>query len=112
MSRVEYASCVGKGLKGKKFTRDERRLEFCILSKLCSHKSKDREEAKFICSQPKEPKPLKARAGKGQGKYCDKEVLELSQCMVENIDMSLASNINSIGTAIANSMLRCKCPNS
>lgn len=110
MSRAEYASCVGAGLKGKTLTRDERRMEFCILSKLCSHKSKDREAAKLICSQPKAPKPLKEHHHRDKEKSCDKEVLELTQCIVENIDMNQASNINSIGTAIANAMLRCKCP--
>ncbi len=113
MSREQYQGCMTQNLRGmpKGIDKNERKLLFCEFSKICSGKAKDKAEALKICSQPKEPKPLKAGAGKGQGKSCEKEVLELSQCMVENIDMSLASNINSIGTAIANSMLRCKCPN-
>ena len=59
MDRKHFNECISAGLKGKKFTKEERRLEFCVLAKLCSQKSKNREEAKHICSQPKKPKPVK-----------------------------------------------------
>lgn len=109
MGRKEYAQCVGQGLRGKQFSKEERRLEFCILSKLCSGKSKTREEAKFICSQPKAPKPAKARVHSPQS--CEKNALELAHCMVDVIDMDKASNINSVETAIVNALIQCGCKN-
>lgn len=109
MDRAKYAKCIGDGLRGKTLGKEERKLEFCIISKLCSSKVKDREEAKRICSLPKEPKPLKA-SKRSKGKSCEKQVFELAHCMVEHIDMNLASNVNSIETAIINSMMECQCP--
>lgn len=107
MSQEDYQNCVAKGLRGKTLDKEERRLEFCIVSKLCSSKAKDREEAKYLCSLPKEPKAPKS---KGNGaKSCEKEVFELAHCIAENIDMDLASNINSVETALVNAMMECKC---
>ena len=54
MKREEYNACVSRGLKGKKFEPGQRKTEFCILAKLCSGKSKTREDAKLVCSQPKD----------------------------------------------------------
>lgn len=106
-SRKEYTSCIRPYITGSK-PKEQRKLDFCVGAKICSGRAKTREEAIEICSRPKEPKPAKASRKKGQS--CEKEVLELSQCMVEHIDMNLASNINSVGTAIANAMAACKCP--
>lgn len=109
-SREEYRSCIAKGLKGKQLNKEERKLEFCIVSKLCSKKSKNREDAREVCLLPKEPKPLKARGKKDGAKSCEKGVLELAHCMVDKIDMNLASNINSVETALVNALMECQCP--
>lgn len=109
MKREEYNSCISVGLKGKKFDKEQRKLEFCIVSKTCSGKAKDREEAKYLCSLPKEPKPAKV-SKRRDGKSCEKEVVELAHCMKENIDMNLASNVNSVEVAIINAMMECQCP--
>lgn len=109
MRREEYNACISKGLKGKTFGKEERKLEFCVVAKLCSSKIKDREEAERICSLPKEPKPLKA-SKKQKPQSCEKEVAKVAHCMVDKIDMNLASNINSIETAIINAMVECQCP--
>ena len=66
MKREEYNACVSDGLKGKKLGKEERQQEFCIVAKLCSGKAQSRDEAKAICSQPKEPK-LRASAGASTG---------------------------------------------
>lgn len=107
MRQEEYRSCIARGMSGKQFTKDERKLEFCILAKKCSNKAKTREEALTICSQPKPPKPVKLRQEKPEA--CEKSVMKLAHCMVENIDMNLASNINSVETAIINAMIECQC---
>ena len=57
-----YQECVAKNLKGKTgLTPEQRRREFCIVSKECSGKSKDRDEAERLCDLPKEPNPAKLK---------------------------------------------------
>lgn len=106
MKREEYNACIARGMSGKQLPKEERRLEFCIIAKVCSGKATDREAAKLICSQPKQPKPMRAK----KGGNCQDEVLKLAHCMADKIDMNLASNINSVELAIINSMMECKCP--
>jgi hypothetical protein len=108
-SRQEYNTCVARGMRGKKLSTEERRLEFCIVAKTCSGKAKDREEAKILCSQPKEPKPPKATTRAKKGLSCEEDMLRTAECVVEHIDMNLASNINSVGTAVANALIECRC---
>lgn len=108
MGQEEYRSCIAKGLKGKQLNKEERKLEFCIVSKTCSGKAKDREEAKAICSLPKEPKLLRAKKGKPPVS-CKEEMLTLAQCMVSRIDMNLVSNTKSIETALVDALLKCQC---
>lgn len=108
MDRESYNACISKGLTGKKFDKEQRKLEFCIVSKQCSSKAKDRSEAERLCSLPKEPKAPKATKAK-RGQTCEKEVLQLAHCIVDKIDMNLARNINSIETAIVNAMIECQC---
>lgn len=68
MNRQEYNKCVGEGLKGKKLSKELRRLEFCILSKTCSGKAPGREEAKSMCEKSiAQPKETKARRHKAPG---------------------------------------------
>lgn len=112
MDRKTYNECIAKGLKGKQLNKEERKLEFCILSKLCSKKSKDRDEARELCLLPKEPKPLKAKAKRNGAKSCEKEALDLAQCMLDYFEEKdiyrQVLNINSVGVAMTNALLECK----
>lgn len=87
MDRVQYNSCIAAGLKGKKMDAQTRRLEFCIVSKTCSGKARDRSEAQRLCSLPKPEKPEgtgKRRKHKGEAPapfdpmtlmpYCEKKL--------------------------------------
>jgi glutaredoxin len=71
MDRASYNQCVASALKGQKFTKEERKREFCIASKTCSGKASSREEANQMCelsaSQPKAPKTRRSRASSGGG---------------------------------------------
>lgn len=108
MSRQEYNQCMSPYMRGSE-SKEQRQSDMCQGAKICSGKAKTEEEARYLCSLPKEPKPAKKRAAKGS-QSCEKEVLELASCIVERIDVDQASNINSIETAIINAMMVCKCP--
>ncbi len=56
LNREDYNACISTALKGKQLGKDERKLEFCVASKLCSGKAATREEATQVCSVPKLPK--------------------------------------------------------
>ena len=109
--REEYNACIASGLKGKQFNKEQRKLEFCIVSKTCSGKATNREEAQYLCSLPKEPKPVKATR-KGGAKSCEKEVVELSKCMLDYFEANgiykQVLNINSVGVAMTNAMMECR----
>ena len=111
MKREEFNQCLGQGMRGKKLTKEERKLEFCAVAKVCSGKSRSREDALEVCrtslSQPREPKVRGKRKGAGQS--CEKDTLKLAHCAAERIDMNLASNVNSIEAAIANALMECSC---
>lgn len=94
-------------MRGEGLTREERNHKMCIGAKICSGKAENEKEAEAICSIPKPPKERKKRAEKTN--TCVDDVINLAHCMVDNIDMNQASNINSIEPAIINSMLKCKC---
>jgi len=108
-NREQYNKCMVPYMKGG---GDDRKLRFCIGAKLCSGKSKTEEEAKALCSLPKEPKPAKTRKSGGGAKSCEKEVTELAQCMLdyfeENGIYQQVLNINSVGVAMTNALLECK----
>ena len=80
MDRAAYSACIGDGLRGKKMGKEERKLEFCVVSKLCSRKAGSREEAVRICSQPKPPKPEKTRKRSGKGSA--PALSEGNQCLI------------------------------
>ena len=82
-TRQEYASCVGQHMKGKKLSKPERQLEFCVASKLCSKKSSTREEAIRLCNLPKEPKTQKAKSIKPD--LCEKDAVLLAHCIAEKV---------------------------
>lgn len=94
-------------MRGSK-SKEQRQFDMCVGAKLCSNKAQTEEEAKSICSLPKEPKPVKIGQVK-RGQSCERDVVKLSQCVVDNIDMNLASNINSIELAIMNALMECSC---
>lgn len=100
----------GGRLKG--LSKEDRRIEFCSIAKECS-KGIPYEEAKGLCKEAAStPKPLKVKGSRKRSpQSCEREVHELASCMVDKIDMNLADNINSVETAIINSMMECKCPN-
>jgi hypothetical protein len=113
MDRVKYNSCIAAGLRGKKMETAERRMEFCIISKTCSGKAKDREEAKAICSQPKPYKEYKVRRARG-GESCENNAGKIAECVVSKLEgndvyKNQATNINTVGVAVANALLECQC---
>ena len=108
-NRTEYNDCMRPYITGSK-PKEERKRDFCIGAKICSGKAQTKEQADQLCSLPKEPKPIKTgRVGRGQS--CEKDVAKLSQCVFDNIDMNLASNINSIELALRNALMECSCRN-
>ena len=111
MDREQYRNCMSGAMAGKTFSPGERKEEFCIAAKLCAKKASSREEAAEMCRNrpPKIPKERKRRRLKGEGEGCDTRVLKLAHCVAETIDMSLASNVNSIEMAVANALLKCEC---
>lgn len=110
--RERYNQCIRPFITGSK-PKEQRKLDFCIGAKICSGKATDRDEAERICSLPKEPKTQKVRARKNGTKSCEKESLELTQCMMDYFETKNLYkeilNINSVGNAIANAMLECRC---
>ena len=113
MDRVTYNKCMSPHMKGG---GEDRKLRFCIGAKLCSGKSKSEAEAREICLLPKEPKPAKAFKGKrSTGQSCEKSAGKVAECVVSRlVDNKVykdqALNINSVGTAIANALMECECP--
>jgi len=103
MDRVSYNRCMSPYMKGSK-PKEQRQLDFCIGSKVCSQKAKNEEEARQICLLPKEPKPVKIKRRDGD---CGREVSELAHCVVGKIDMNLAGK--SMENAIIGAMMECRC---
>jgi len=106
MNRKEYNDCVAAGLKGKKLGREERKQEFCIVAKTCSGKAKGREEARVLCSQPKEPKPPR-REGSAS---CNREASRLARCVSERVDVSQVNDAGSLRAALDTAIKACQCP--
>ena len=59
MKREEYNACMCKGMTGKKLSKDERKLEFCVVAKTCVNPNMSRDEAASVCKLPKPPKAVK-----------------------------------------------------
>lgn len=108
-NRQEYNKCMIPYMRDG---GEDRKLRFCLGAKLCSGKAKDEEEAKYLCSLPKEPKPAKASGKRDGTKSCEKEALDLAQCMLDYFDengiYNQVLNINSVGVAMTNALLECK----
>jgi len=90
--------------------KEQRKLDFCVGAKICSGKAKDREEAERICALPK---PVKPRSPRKREKSCEDNVLEITQCMMDYFESNKIYqqilNVNSVGTAIANALVKCTC---
>lgn len=115
MGQEQYRSCMSKNMGGgrlKGLSKEDRRIEFCTIAKQCS-KGTPYEEAKRICSLPKEPKPQKAKTKKDGAKSCEKETLELARCMMDYFEANdlykQILNVNSVGTAMTNALMECQC---
>lgn len=110
MDRSAYNKCMIPFMKGG---GENKKLRFCIGAKLCSGKSKTEEEAREVCSLPKEPKISKTRTRSGRSNSCEKNVVEITQCMMNYFEANKIYkqilNINSVETAIANALLECQC---
>lgn len=90
MDRAEFNSCISKGMAGKKFSKGERKIEFCTLAKLCSGKSKSRDEALEICRQPKAATVDKPTKAKGSRKKFNPG--DLAICIIDHgADLTLSS---------------------
>lgn len=111
MDRAEYNKCMIPYMKGG---GEDRKLRFCVGAKLCSGKAKTEEEAREICLIPKPPKEKKTRKSK-KGSSCEDEAIILTQCVVKHLEDERfykdVQNINSVGQAIANALMECKCQN-
>lgn len=105
MKQAEYRECLRPYITGSK-PKEQRQLDFCTGAKVCS-KGISVEEAKRICSLPKEPKLPKLPRRRHNGKTCEKETRELTKCIIGRIDMNLASN--NIELAVMNAMMECRC---
>ena len=69
MDKKKYNTCVGDALRGKSYTKEERKMEFCIASKLCSGKSSSREAAIKTCeAKASQPKPATTSKTRGKQK--------------------------------------------
>ena len=110
MKQEEYRSCVAKGLTGKTLKPNERKLEFCIVAKLCSKKAGSREEAELVCKESiNKPKPLKLPSKKRSTKSCEKQATELVDCIINNIPQDSLCNINKLQIAIGDALILCGC---
>jgi len=112
MRRDEYNACIRPYITGSK-PKEQRRLDFCIGAKICSGKAKDEEEARRICIQSPEPKAPNPRRARSKAKSCEKQALEISQCMVDYFERNnlyrQITNINSVEIAMANALMECLC---
>jgi hypothetical protein len=109
MDRAAYNNCMRPYITGSK-PKEQRKLDFCVGAKVCSGKASSREEAVQLCSLPKEPKESKKpsqRASKGLS--CEKQVIQVSECMLNKIDFKNAMNINSFRQEVANALIECQC---
>lgn len=110
MDRNQYNQCMVPYMKGSK-PKEQRQFDMCVGAKICA-KGMSEEEAKRICSLPKEPKPVKNRLVK-KGQSCEKDVAKLSQCMMNYFDENnlyrQILNVNSVEIVIRSALMECSC---
>jgi len=111
MDRKQYNQCMIPFMKGSK-PKEQRQFDMCVGAKICSGKAGNEEEAKSICSLPKEPKPVKIAQVK-RGQSCEREAGKLAQCMMNYFETNnlyrQILNVNSVEIAIENALLECSC---
>lgn len=112
MDRESYNTCLRPFISGS-MPQEQRKLNFCIGAKVCSGKAKNKEEAEAICllpKPPKEPKEPKTRKRKEKPSVsCREDMIVLSKCMSEKIDLDLVVDPASIETALVDALLKCQC---
>jgi len=112
MDRAKYNTCMRPYIEGKGKSKEQRKLDFCTGAKICSQKASSQEEAIRLCSLPKPPKPPKVTS-RARGKSCEKEVGELTTCVMNYFDKNNlykeVLNINGVEIAIENALLECRC---
>ena len=106
----EYRKCMVPFISGQGKTKEQRKLDFCAGSKLCSHKASSREEANKICRSqpPKPPKVRGARRVKGVVP-CEQDAAELAGCMVNVVSYPLPKNRQELQQNIFNAIHECRC---
>ena len=95
----EYRSCMSTHLKGKTgLSKEERTLQFCISSRICSGKASNEEEARRLCAEAAaQPKPVKVKSTK-RSKALDPHTTAV--CVVERLSGQTAT-IESLAGALA-----------
>lgn len=91
-TREEYNACMRPYITGKK-PKEQRKLDFCVGAKLCSSKSKTKEEAERLCRQPKPPREPKEPSGqkRGRGKVCSPQSIEtIASCLITHTNFDVA----------------------
>lgn len=109
MDRKQYNTCLLPWMKKDADDQDERRLNFCIGAKLCAGKAESEDEARRVCLLPKPPK---APTGPKKAATCEKQAMQVTECVVHKITGSYknaALNINSVGQVIALALMECQC---
>jgi hypothetical protein len=102
MNRQEYNSCISIGLKGKKLSKEERKTEFCVTSKLCSKKAKTREEALKLCAMPKEEKIIDSDINNTNGDiFQELTCPDIHKVIIESVESAKGSlHSNNVITAL------------
>ena len=105
--REQFRSCMSDAMTGKTYTKEERKLAFCVSAKLCSGKSTSKEEAIEICKNrpPKEPKERKVRTPK----QCNARMLKLARCVTGIIDIAQITNPAAVEQILTDALLKCEC---
>lgn len=111
-NRQEYAQCVGSHMKGKKLSKEERKLEFCIAAKTCSGKTKTREEAETICSRPKLPKWAKQNIeNQAPSLSCDERMTRTAE-NIDAIALQLktgeVAEVKSVAAQVLDDLIKCR----
>lgn len=110
MKQEDYRNCVAKGLTGKTLKPEEQKLEFCVVAKLCSKKVSSREEAELVCKESlSRPRTLKQPSTKRSSRSCERQAVQLVDCIVDNIPQDSLCNINKLQIALGNALILCSC---
>lgn len=110
MKREEYNQCVADGMRGKKLTRDERKVEFCVTAKVCSGKANNREEALAICNKPKLPKWAKNAKPEDDNLSCPDRMARTMQA-IDTINLKVkvgeAETVKASAAQVLQDLMKC-----